>query len=91
MKEDSLLTGTMEQNNELYSVAKIAGIKLCQSYNRKYGTCNQTILPTNLYGIHGNFHPENSHVIPDMMRRIHEAKVKTLPEFKIWGSDLPKR
>ena len=68
MKEDSLLTGALEPTNEPYAVAKIAGLKLCESYNRQYGTCCQSILPTNLYGIHDNFHPENSHVIPGMMR-----------------------
>ncbi len=85
MKEDSLLTLPLDPTNELYAVAKIAGLKLCESYNRQYGTCYQTILPTNLYGIHDNFHPENSHVIPGMMLRIHQAKVETLPEVKIWG------
>mgnify|MGYP001381840787 CR=1 FL=1 len=64
---------------------------MCESYNRQYGTFFQTLLPTNLYGVHDNFHPENSHVIPGMIRRIHEAKVEALPEVKIWGSGLPKR
>ena len=91
MKEDSILTGPLEPTNEPYAVAKIAGIKLCESYNRQYGTCYQTILPTNLYGIHDNFHPENSHVIPGLMRRIHEAKVNDIPEVSIWGSGSAKR
>ena len=64
---------------------------MCESYNRQYGTSYRTVMPTNLYGIHDNFHPENSHVIPGMMRRIHEAKMADLPEVEIWGSGLPKR
>ena len=91
MKEDSLLTGALEPTNEPYAVAKIAGLKLCESYNRQYGTCCQSILPTNLYGIHDNSHPENSHVFPGVMHRIHEAKMADLPEVEIWGSELPKR
>ena len=75
MQEKSLLTGPLEPTNEPYAVAKIAGIKLCESYNRQYGTCYQTILPTNLYGIHDNFHPENSHVIPGLMRRDRKSVV----------------
>ena len=71
MKEDSLLTGPLKPTNEPYIVAKIAGLKLCESYNRQYGTSYRTVMPTNLYGIHDNFHPENSHVIPGMMLRIH--------------------
>ena len=80
MKEDSLLTGALEPTNEPYAVAKIAGLKLCESYNRQYGTCYRTIIPTNLYGIHKNIHPVNSHVIPGMMHRIHEVKMANLPE-----------
>ena len=78
----------MEPTNEPYEVAKIASLKICE---RQYGTCYRTIIPTNLYGIHDNFYPENSHVIPGMMRRIHEAKMADLPEVEIWGSELPKR
>ncbi len=91
MKEGNLLTGSLEPTNEPYAVAKIAGLKMCESYNRQYGTSYRTVMPTNLYGIHDNFHPENSHVIPGMMRRIHEAKMADLPEVEIWGSGLPKR
>ena len=91
MNEDSFLTGTLEPTNEPYAVAKIAGLKICESYNRQYGTCYRTIIPTNLYGIYDNFHPENSHVIPGMMRRIHEAKMADLLEVEIWGSGMPKR
>jgi GDP-L-fucose synthase len=91
MKEDSILTGPLEQTSEPYAVAKIAGLKLCESYNRQYGTVFQMLLPTNLYGIHDNYHPENSHVIPGLMRRIHEARVEALPEVQIWGSGFQKR
>ena len=91
MNEDSLLTGTLEPTNEQHAIAKIAGFKICESYNRQYGTSYRTVMPTNLYGIHDNFHPENSHVIPGMMRRIHEAKMADLPEVEIWGIGLPKR
>jgi GDP-L-fucose synthase len=91
MKEENLLTGSLEPTNEPYAVAKIAGLKMCESYNMQYGTSYRTVMPTNLYGIHDNFHPENSHVIPGMMRRIHEAKMADLPEVEIWGSGLPKR
>jgi GDP-L-fucose synthase len=91
MKEESLLTGSLEPTNEPYAVAKIAGLKMCESYNRQYGTNYSMIMPTNLYGIHDNFHPENSHVIPGLMRRIHEAKMNENPEVSIWGSGLAKR
>ena len=91
MNEVSLLKGTLEPTNEPYAVAKIAGLKICESYNRQYGTSYRTVMPTNLYGIHDNFHPKNSHVIPGMMLRIHEAKMADLPEVEIWGSGLPKR
>ena len=74
MKEDYLLTGHLEPTNEPYAISKIPGLKMCESYNRQYGTSYHTIMPTNLYGIHDNSHPGNSHVIPGMMRRIHEAK-----------------
>ena len=75
MREDSLLTDVLEPTNEPYAVAKIAGIKLCESYNRQHGTDFRSVMPTNLYGINDNFHPENSHVIPALMRRFHEAKI----------------
>ena len=91
MKEDSLLTGPLEPTNEPYTVAKIVELKLFESYNRQYGTFFQTLLPTNLYGIHDNFHPENSYVIPGLMRRITAAKVEVLPEVQIWGNGVPKR
>jgi len=80
MKEENLLTGPLEPTNEPYAVAKIAGLKICESYNRQYSTCYLTIIPTNLYGIHENIHPVNSHVIPGMMHRIHEVKMANLPE-----------
>jgi GDP-L-fucose synthase len=80
MNEVSLLKGALEPTNEPYAVAKIAGLKICESYNRQYSTCYLTIIPTNLYGIHENFHPVNSHVIPGMMHRIHEVKMANLPE-----------
>lgn len=74
MNESALLTGILEPTNEPYAIAKIAGIKLCESYNRQYGRDYRSVMPTNLYGINDNFHPENSHVIPALMRRFHEAK-----------------
>jgi len=86
MREDALLTGVLEPTNEPYALAKIAGIKLCESYNRQYGTDFRSVMPTNLYGINDNFHPENSHVIPALMRRFHEAKVKKDAEVVVWGT-----
>ena len=86
MREDALLTGVLEPTNEPYALAKIAGIKLCESYNRQYGTDFRSVMPTNLYGINDNFHPENSHVIPALMRRFHEAKVNNSPEVVVWGT-----
>lgn len=86
MREDALLTDVLEPTNEPYALAKIAGIKLCESYNRQYGTDFRSVMPTNLYGIHDNFHPENSHVIPALMRRFHEAKVNADPEVVVWGT-----
>lgn len=86
MREDSLLTGPLESTNEPYALAKIAGIKLCESYNRQHGTDYRSLMPTNLYGIGDNFHPENSHVIPALMRRIHEAKVEGASEVVVWGT-----
>lgn len=91
MKEEALLTGTLEPTNEPYAVAKIAGIKLCESYNRQYGRDYRSVMPTNLYGPNDNFHPENSHVIPAMMRRFHEAKEKGASEVVVWGSGKPMR
>ena len=86
MREDALLTGVLEPTNEPYALAKIAGIKLCESYNRQHGTDFRSVMPTNLYGINDNFHPENSHVIPALMRRFHEAKVNNDAEVIVWGT-----
>ena len=86
MREDALLTDLLEPTNEPYALAKIAGIKLCESYNRQYGTDFRSVMPTNLYGINDNFHPENSHVIPALMRRFHEAKVNNDAEVVVWGT-----
>jgi GDP-L-fucose synthase len=91
MAEDALLTGKLEPTNEPYAVAKIAGIKLCESYNRQYGRDYRSVMPTNLYGPGDNYHPENSHVIPALLRRFHEAKKKGLPEVTIWGTGTPRR
>lgn len=91
MREDALLTGTLEPTNEPYAIAKIAGIKLCESYNRQYGRDYRSVMPTNLYGPGDNFHPENSHVIPAMMRRFHEAKLANASEVVVWGSGKPMR
>jgi GDP-L-fucose synthase len=91
IQEASLMTGKLEPSNEPYAIAKIAGIKLCESYNRQYGTDYRSVMPTNLYGPGDNFHPENSHVIPGLIRRIHEAKMGGLPEVRIWGTGTPRR
>ena len=91
MKEDTLLTGVLESTNEPYAIAKIAGIKLCESYNRQYGVDYRSVMPTNLYGIGDNYHPENSHVIPALIRRFHEAKINRSSEVIIWGSGKPMR
>src|SRR6056297_1137587 len=91
MREDALLTGTLEPTNEPYAIAKIAGIKLCESYNRQHGTDYRSVMPTNLYGPGDNFHPENSHVLPALIRRFHEAAEATAEEVVIWGSGTPKR
>lgn len=91
MSEKALLTDALEPTNEPYAIAKIAGIKLCESYNRQYGTDYRSVMPTNLYGENDNFHPENSHVIPAMMRRFHEAKERGDSEVVIWGTGKPKR
>ena len=86
MREDALLTGVLEPTNEPYALAKIAGIKLCESYNRQHGTDFRSVMPTNLYGINDNFHPENSHVIPALMQRFHQAKLDNDPEVVVWGT-----
>jgi GDP-L-fucose synthase len=86
MREDALLTGVLEPTNEPYALAKIAGIKLCESYNRQYGTDFRSVMPTNLYGINDNFHPENSHVIPALMQRFHQAKINNDKEVVVWGT-----
>jgi len=95
MREDALLTGGLEATNEPYAIAKIAGIKLCESYNRQYGKSHgidyRSVMPTNLYGPGDNYHPENSHVIPGLIRRFHEAKANNTPSVKIWGTGAPKR
>ncbi|MDV5824496.1 GDP-L-fucose synthase [Sphingobium naphthae] len=91
MREDALLTGILEPTNEPYAIAKIAGIKMCESYNRQYGTDYRSVMPTNLYGPGDNFHPENSHVLPALIRRFHEAKEQSLREVVIWGSGKPRR
>lgn len=91
MAEDALLTGKLELTNEPYAIAKIAGIKLCESYNRQYGTDFRSVMPTNLYGPRDNFHPENSHVMPALIRRFHEAVVENRDEVVIWGTGKPRR
>lgn len=95
MREEALLTGLLEPTNEPYAIAKIAGIKLCESYNRQYGASDgvdyRSVMPTNLYGPGDNYHPENSHVIPALIRRFHEAKVAGAPSVSIWGSGTPRR
>ena len=91
MQEEALLTGVLEATNEPYAIAKIAGIKQCESYNRQYGVDYRSVMPTNLYGIGDNYHSENSHVIPALIRRFHEAKVSHAPEVVIWGSGTPMR
>jgi len=91
MNEGSLLTSSLEPTNEPYAIAKIAGIKLCESYNRQYGVDYRSVMPTNLYGENDNFHPENSHVIPAMLRRFHQAKINGDQEVLVWGSGKPMR
>ncbi len=91
MREDALLTGLLEPTNEPYAIAKIAGIKLCESYNRQYETDYRSVMPTNLYGPGDNFHPENSHVLPALLRRFHEAVQQGREEVTIWGSGKPMR
>lgn len=91
MREEALLTGPLEPTNEPYAIAKIAGIKLCESYNRQHGRDYRSVMPTNLYGPNDNFHPANSHVIPALLRRFHEAVQDGAPEVPIWGSGTPMR
>lgn len=95
MREDALLTGVLEPTNEPYAIAKIAGIKLCESYNRQYGESHgvdyRSVMPTNLYGPGDNYHPENSHVIPGLLRRFHEAKVRGDASVAVWGTGTPRR
>jgi GDP-L-fucose synthase len=91
MKESALLTGILESTNEPYAIAKIAGIKLCESYNRQYGRDYRSVMPTNLYGPNDNYHPENSHVIPALIRRFHEAKVNSDASVTVWGTGKPRR
>jgi GDP-L-fucose synthase len=91
IREEYLMTGTLEPTNEPYAVAKIAGIKMCESYHRQYGADFRSVMPTNLYGPGDNYHPENSHVIPALIRRFHEAKINGVPTVNIWGSGTPRR
>ena len=91
MRENTLLTGILEPTNEPYAIAKIAGIKMCESYNRQYGRDYRSVMPTNLYGPGDNYHPENSHVVPALIRRFHEAKKNNLNEVLVWGTGTPKR
>ena len=91
IKEEALLSGFLEQTNEPYAIAKIAGIKMCESYNRQYGRDYRSIMPSNIYGPGDNYHIQNSHVIPGLIRRFHEAKIKGLKNVIIWGSGKPKR
>ena len=91
IREEYLMNGKLEPTNEPYAMAKIAGIKLCESYNRQYGTDYRSVMPTNLYGPGDNYHPENSHVIPALLRRFHEARTGNAPEVVIWGSGKPMR
>jgi GDP-L-fucose synthase len=91
MAEDALLTATLEPTNEPYAIAKIAGIKLCESFNRQYGRDYRSVMPTNLYGPGDNYHPENSHVIPALIRRFHEAKLQSADKVVIWGTGTPRR
>lgn len=91
MKEDYLLTGLLEPTNEPYAIAKIAGIKMCEAYRDQYGCNFISVMPTNLYGYNDNYHPENSHVLPALIRRLHEAKINNAAEVTIWGSGTPRR
>lgn len=91
IKEEYLLSGYLEETNEAYALAKISGLKMCQFFNKQYGTNYISVMPTNLYGPYDNFHPENSHVMPALIRRFHEAKVNNLKEVVVWGSGTPLR
>jgi len=91
IKEEYLLTGELESTNDAYALAKIAGIKTCQSYNQQYGTNYISVMPTNLYGINDNFHPENSHVLPALIRKFHEAKLSNAKSVSIWGNGTVRR
>jgi GDP-L-fucose synthase len=91
LKEEYLLTGPLEPTNEPYAIAKIAGIKMCDAYRAQYGCNYISVMPTNLYGYNDNYHPSNSHVLPALIRRFHEAKVQNLPDVTIWGTGTPKR
>ena len=91
MKEECLLTGLLEPTNEPYAIAKIAGIKMCEAYRDQYGSNFISVMPTNLYGYNDNYHPENSHVLPALIRRLHEAKINNAAEVTIWGSGTPRR
>jgi GDP-L-fucose synthase len=91
MKEEYLLTGLLEPTNEPYAIAKIAGIKMCEAYRDQYGCNFISVMPTNLYGYNDNYHPENSHVLPALIRRLHEAKINNAAEVTIWGSGTPRR
>ena len=91
IRENALLTGTLEPTNEPYAIAKIAGIKMCESYNRQYGRDYRSVMPTNLYGPGDNYHPENSHVVPALIRRFHEAKKRNFDKVVVWGTGKPKR
>ena len=91
MQENAILTGILEPTNEPYAIAKIAGIKMCESFNRQYGRDYRSVMPTNLYGPGDNYHPENSHVVPSLIRRLHEAKKNNLNEVVVWGTGTPRR
>jgi len=91
LQEDYLLTGPLEETNEPYAIAKIAGIKMCDAYRAQYGCNYISVMPTNLYGYNDNYHPQNSHVLPALIRRFHEAKEQSLPSVTIWGTGTPKR
>src|SRR5271169_297478 len=91
MFEEELLTGPLEPSNQWYAIAKIAGIKLCQAYRRQYGADFISVMPTNLYGLGDNYHPQNSHVVAALIRRFHEAKVTAAPEAVVWGTGTPRR
>jgi GDP-L-fucose synthase len=91
MREESLLTGPLEATNEPYAIAKIAGLKLCENLSLQYGVNYFSLMPTNLYGLNDNYHPENSHVLPALIRRLHEAKVSGAPSVTIWGTGTPRR